>query len=354
MKPETIRCLERVEAALDPDHLSQTRRLWEDCRQYRPISHLPTVAGCSVPDWPQHSMAEIQSDMEAMLVSELRPVYASARVRDDRLPEIRANYGTGILPSLFGCEIVHLDPTTLPAALPLHDTDRIRAWVDSGLPDLRAGLGGRVLDTVAFFVEAMKPYPRLREWVGITLADTQGPLDAAEIVWGSEILEFMYEDPQLVHDFLDLVTDTLAAFTRAHQVIDGAPFDPPPTPLGRLCIREDATVMISGTMYDEFCKPRAQRLLDAFGGSIHWCGDGKAWWRSLITLRHLNAVNPYQGKYYDPVDMHWACREAGVMVWNWTTGLTPEQREHIRTGFTQVRWFADVDAARRALQESRP
>ncbi len=72
--------------------------------------------------------------------------------------------------------------------------------------------------------------------------------------------------------------------------LDGVPFAPPPTPLGRVCIREDATVMISGAMYDEFCKPRAQRLLAAFAGCIHWCGDAKAWWRSLITLRDLTAV----------------------------------------------------------------
>jgi len=111
-------------------------------------------------------------------------------------------------------------------------------------------------------------------------------------------------------------------------------------------VREDASVMISGGMYDTFCKPYAQRLLEQFGGCIHWCGDGKAWWRSLITLRNLNAVNPCQGQFYDPVEMHHACRDAGVMVCQWTTGLTPAQREQIRTGFTLVQWAADVDAAK--------
>ncbi len=348
MRPETVKCLERIEAALSPEHIARTRQLWEDCRQYRPVSRLPMVACCQAPDWPRYSMDEIQADKEKMLISELAPVYASCLIGDDRLPEIRANYGTGILPSLFGCEIVHLDPTTLPAAMPLHDTDRVRALLDAGIPDLRGGLGGLVLDTVAFYVEAFKPYPKLRKLVTINLADTQGPLDAAEIVWGSKILMFMYEDPSLVHAFLDLITDTIAAFTRAHQVVDGVPFDPPPTPLGRVCIREDATVMISSDMYNEFCKPRAQRLLDEFGGCIHWCGDAKAWWRSLITLRNLNAVNPYQGHFYDPVEMHAASRDAGVMVWQWTTGLTPEQRSRIKTGFTLIQWFPDVEAAVRA------
>lgn len=348
MNAKTLECLELVEEALDPAHLARTQGLWEDCRRYRPVSRLPVVMCCPAPGWPQYSMDEIQSDMEKMLVSELSPIYSSALVKDDRLPTIRANYGTGILPSLFGCAIQHFEHNTLPAALPLHDEGRIRGHVARGVPDLRGGLGARVLDTVAFYVEALKPYPKLREWVKIDLADTQGPLDAAEIVWGSEIFEAMYADPGLVHAFLDLVTDTLAAFTRAHQAVDGVPFDPP-GPLGRVCVREDASVMISGAMYDEFCKPRAQRLLDGFGGRIHWCGDGKAWWRSLIGLRNLNAVNPFQGQFYDPVEMHHACRDAGVMIWQWSTGLTPEQRARINTGFTLIQWTDNIEDAKRQV-----
>lgn len=97
MRSETLRCLELVEAALDPAHLARTRQLWDDCRHYRPIPHLPLVCMCPAPDWPQYSMDEIQSDREKMLVSELAHVYAACLVRDDTLPSIRANYGTGIL-----------------------------------------------------------------------------------------------------------------------------------------------------------------------------------------------------------------------------------------------------------------
>lgn len=347
-----MQCLERVEAALDPVHLARTRQLWEDCRHYRPVPHLPLRMLCSAPDWPRYSMDEIQSDPEKMLVSELAGVYAACQVKDDTLPSIRANYGTGILPSLFGCRIMHFDHGALPAALPLHDEARIRAHVEAGIPDLRTGLGGRVLDTVAFYVETLKTYPVMREWIMIDLADTQGPLDAAEVAWGSEIFLAMYEDPELVNRFLGLVTDTLAAFTRAHQAIDNVPFSPAPTPLGRVCIREDATVMVSGEMYDTFCKPYARHLLDMFGGCIHWCGDAKAWWRSLITLRNLNAINPYQGQFYDPVELFRAGREAGVMIWQWTTGLTQAQREQIPTGFTCVQWAADVETARREYERT--
>jgi len=106
MRSETIYCLERAESALVHAHLVRTRQLRDDCRHYRPISHLPVVVRAPAPEWPGYTMDEIQSDMKKMLISELTPVYASALIGDDRLPEIRANYGTGILPPLFGCEIV--------------------------------------------------------------------------------------------------------------------------------------------------------------------------------------------------------------------------------------------------------
>ena len=347
LQSETQRCLDRLETLIDPVHLDRVRALWRDCQSYQPISHLPFIVFYDAPNWPQYSMDEIQADMEKMLVSELAPVYASCLLKDDRLPMIRANYGTGILPSIFGCEIRHFDHGVLPAALPLHDTERIRAHVSNGVPNLRSGLGGRVLDTVAFFRDVLQPYPNLRKWVSIDLADTQGPLDAGEVIWGSEIFLAMIEEPNLVHAFLGLVTETISAFSRAHQAIDGIPFHATPNALGRVCVREDAGVMVSGKMYDTFCKPYTQRLLDEFSGSVHWCGDGKAWWRSLVQMRNLTAVNPYQGVFYDPVTMHAVCRAAGVMIWQWTTGLTETQREQIRTGFTMIDWASDLDTAKR-------
>jgi hypothetical protein len=77
-------------------------------------------------------MDEIQMDIKKRLGAELVAVYPSTMIRDDILPAVRAHYETGILPSLFGCEIKHLENDTLPAVLPLHDADRIRVQVDAG------------------------------------------------------------------------------------------------------------------------------------------------------------------------------------------------------------------------------
>lgn len=348
LRDETQRLLEKLEQAIDADHLQRVAILHAACQRYEPIDHLPLVINMPAPEWPVFDYEQIQHDREAMLLSQLGGVYAGCLLQDDRLLSIRANYGTSIIPSLFGCAVRTFD-NALPVALPWHSTDTIKALLDAGLPTLRGGQGGKVWDTITFFKEALAPYPRLREYVHIDLADIQGPFDAAEIIWGSEIFLALYDDPDLVHAFLALVTETIHQFILTHQRIDGEPFDGPCGIwgiLGRVCVREDASVNLGLPQYEEFVQPYTQRLLDAFGGCIHWCGDGKAWWRSLVTSRNLSAVNPYQSEFYDPVEMHAACRAQGVSIFQWTLPLPAEARERITTGLTRLAWADDLASAR--------
>lgn len=347
--------LERLEAAIDPAHLARVAALHAACQRYAPIPHLPLVVNFPPPDWPAFNCQQIQDDPDAMLLMELQNVYAGCLVRDDRLLSVRANYGTSIIPSLFGCR-VHCFDDALPVALPLHNTDRVRELLPAGVPDLRRGQGAKVFNMVARFQEAFAPYPRLREHVHINLADIQGPFDAAEIIWGSEIFLAMYDEPRLVHEFLALVTETIRQFILAHQRLDGEPFDGPCGiwgSLGRVCVREDATVNLGLAHYEEFVKPYTQRLLDEFGGCIHWCGNAQAWWRSLITLRRLTAVNPYQGEFYDPVEMHVAGRRAGVAIFQWTQPLPAAARQQITTGFTLITGADDLRLAQRRYEAER-
>lgn len=112
-------------------------------------------------------------------------------------------------------------------------------------------------------------------------------------------------------------------------------------------MREDASINLGLEHYETFVKPYTQRLLDEFGGCIHWCGDAKAWWRSLITLKNLTAINPYQGEFYDPVELHEACRETGVSIFQWTMPLSHEARERITTGFTLIAGAGSLESAQR-------
>ena len=84
---------------------------------------------------------------------------------------MRSNYGTGILPTMFGAELYLMDPEidTLPTAIPLggiasmHLEDSLRgvdeskaahavkALLDRGIPDMHTALGGKVLEMADYY-----------------------------------------------------------------------------------------------------------------------------------------------------------------------------------------------------------
>lgn len=137
--------------------------------------------------------------------------------------------------------------------------------------------------------------------------------------------------------------EELHAACRRYEPIPHLPivvnFHPPDWPRFNFQeILEDREKMLLSELAGVYagCLLKDDRLLDEFGGCIHWCGDAKAWWRSLITLKNLTAVNPYQGEFYDPVEMHAACRDAGVSIFQWTTPLSTEVQKRITTGFTLI------------------
>ena len=145
---------ESVEAALYADwqRFADGRHTATDIfspRRRRPLAPM-TLA------WPKVLMNPAFEDFDLMAVREL----AGCRrllAEDGGSPlSVRCNYGTGIMPSLFGAAVYMMDasidekPTTRHLAGGL---DRIRRLVDGGVPDVAGGLGERVWAMAERFLE---------------------------------------------------------------------------------------------------------------------------------------------------------------------------------------------------------
>jgi len=101
---------------------------------------------------------------------------------------VRSNYGTAILPSLFGVELFIMpnEADTLPTNHPLPGgINRIKDLVHNGLPSNRAGLGAKTLEMAEYFQSLLADYPKLKEYVHHYHPDIQGPMDVCELLWGS-------------------------------------------------------------------------------------------------------------------------------------------------------------------------
>ncbi len=314
---------------------------------------MPTIIHYPVPEeeWPDYGFLDIYADPDKMLLHQLRDVYAGARLKDDRLYGIRANYGTGILASMFGCPVVAF-ADSLPTATPV-SPDQLERVLHGDFPNPHSGLAGRALETVARFRDVLRPYPKLRQAVGSQMFDIQGPFDNAALIWGSSIYYAMCDEPDKVQRLMHLVTQTILSVVRAHRRIDGQPADEHDGAwhsLGGLCVRDDAAVTLSGARYESLVKPFDAELLAPLGGWIHFCGRAHQWWPKLLDLPGLKGINPYQGEFYDLCAMHEACEKAGVAIVQWTAPVDAGGRERVRTGFSRITWAADFDAARTMLE----
>jgi hypothetical protein len=340
--------LDKLESLIDLDHVRRTRELQRAAFAFRPVDHIPTLIAYppSEDEWPVYGFLDIFADREKMLLHELSDVYAGAKLQDDRLYGIRANYGTGIVASMFGCRTVTFEDS-LPTAIPL-SPEQLERILAGDVPAPSSGLASRALETAAWYREVLRPYPKLSQAVGSQMLDIQGPFDNASEVWGSSIYYDFYDAPDRVRRLIHLTTQAILGLVREHRRLDGCPLaehDGAWHHLGGVCIRNDSSVTMGGAQYAALVRPFDVELLGACGGWVHFCGKAHQWWRKLLDIPGLKGINPYQGEFYDLPAMYDACRAAGVAIVQWTVPLDAPSRERIRTGLSRIAWAASYDAA---------
>jgi len=266
-----------------------------------PPARQPSPPRC---EWPEVTVNEALEDQTAMLLQQFKGCSdVLTRGGGSRL-NVRCNYGIGILPSLFGCEIFLMDESTdtLPAAKPLASTEKIKALLDKGIPELTTGLGSKVFQMAQVFLGIFQKYPILRRHVHLYHPDLQGPIDVAEVVWGSDIFYAFHDQPDLVRDILKLLTDTYIVFMRRWYDLVGQPglYSAHWGMLqkGAVMIRDDSLMNLSPQIYQDLVRPLDQQIFRQFGrsGAIHFCGRGDHYIQLMSEIPGLTAVAMSQPK----------------------------------------------------------
>lgn len=336
------RCMEDLVSRIDPAEEQTNRRAWETFvdGQWREEFFVPPARTPRPPkvDWPDvHINDANDGDFEQMLLSQFKTVSDELSRGSGFCPCVRCNYGTGILPTQFGCELFAMprETKTLPTAIPLHDRDQVRAVLDAGVPDVRAGLGAKVLDCAEAFLAVFEKYPVLAEHIALYHPDWQGPIDVAEVVWGSEIFYSIVDEPDFVRSFIDLMTRTYAQFARAWFAMV------PPSSTGYnvhwgvlhkgvLVLRADSLMNLSPRVYVDLIRPLDQELFDEFGGGvIHYCGRGEHFIPAMCEIRNIFGINLSQPAWNDMEVIYQNTVDKGIPL----LGLNPsEVRRAIQAG----------------------
>lgn len=306
-KPETVlrRLLDTLEPCIDLEHVARLRALNRAAVYYEPVERLSLV--CYLPyeseDFTPYPYLEAFEDPAKMTVNQLLVGFGSvyehitAPVYDDAPYCIRPNLGVGVIPSMFGAEIQIIDDN-MPWAMPFKDIDDIRAIVDAPLPDVRAGLGQRILDQFDYFDYILAGYPNCWAAFETTLAGPQGPFSVAELMWGSRLYIDIYEHADLMKRLMDHIAKQIVKlYTVLNEKIrdslapDGG-YQHGCGTRGRVLVRNDSIINISPAMYRDLVGRYDAQVSKAFGGvGFHVCGKFEHQIDNLLTVPEVECID---------------------------------------------------------------
>jgi hypothetical protein len=257
--------------------------------------------------WPKVRVNQALGDFELMALQQLSGCSHVLETGSGAFMSVRSNYGTCILPSIFGAEIYYMpdESDTLPTNRPIPGgVNAMKDLIARGRPNNRTSLGAKTLQMAEVFADLLGKYPNVKKYVHHYHPDLQGPMDVCELVWGSGLFVDLYDYPDVAKALLDLLTQTYIQFLTEWSSI--VPFAGDYTVhwstliRGRILLRDDSAMNLSPEMFDEFIKPYNQKLYETFGGGAdHFCGRGDHFIQSNTSIPGLYAVNMSQPEYND-------------------------------------------------------
>lgn len=325
--------LSDLASRIDPDEEARVHAAWIDFLEGRYRGPDPFTPPTRTPrppavDWPRIHINDALADIDTMVLHQLSMVSDVLAHGGSQVLNVRANYGVSIMTSQLGCEVVTMarEQGNLPTTLPLGGsslaagrsrTDEIRAALDRGVPDLRAGQGADVFDCGDRFAELLAGDGLLERWILLYHPDAQGPIDNAELAWGSGMFLAFYDEPELLHRFLDLMVEHYIAFLRAwfaaHPPRGAYSVHWGNLMKGQIMLRDDSLMNLSPEIYGEFIRDReATCLAELGGGAIHFCGRGSHVIERLAAIDGLHAVNLSQPHLNDMETVFAATVDRGI------------------------------------------
>jgi len=192
----------------------------------------------------------------------------------DHIPAMTLYYmGEGILAAIYGAKqyLVERDPPYTEGRL---FADIFEAQKISNDFDIEDTEWGKILkEHVLCFMDATHGE------IPVGPPDYQSPYGTAtKLMPNEDLMIAMYEEPDLVHVFLERVTDGIIKLTETMEKWVGPDLyaknlsNPIPGKCGFL-IWDDYISVLTPKLHTEFCAPQNRRLFEKYGGGhLHTCG----------------------------------------------------------------------------------
>jgi len=252
------------------------------------------LVGIAVPPYgqQQYDMQQQWESPEAMFYEHLRAMIGAAQAKSAILPTLRANLGVAFAPSILGIEQqIFIDNMPWPQG---HLSKEVISKIDpTTIADKvsEKGLLPKAREIYAFY------HDKLGTTAYSFLPDTQGVMDIAHIIRGTELFMDLRDDPPFVHHMMEVSLQVYIAVTKAMKeaicepMFAGMHGGIAMTNGGtRYCM--DTTVLMRVSDAEEYEIPYLRRALAEFGGGwIHFCGAASDLLELLCQVPEARGLN---------------------------------------------------------------
>ncbi|MDR3070787.1 MAG: hypothetical protein LBU38_07265 [Propionibacteriaceae bacterium] len=244
---------------------------------------------------PIFPLVECMADFTKMEAQARRMMAQMASSHSDTPVNVATFITIGMVAEAFGASVEFL-PTGEVAVLPAFD-------------DISA-----VRHLKPTPVRQLEYYSKMRAWVDYSQShigtdypfwglDIQGPFSVADTIMGTtNLMLAMYDDPELVHKLLQMITDVSIELHSDHLAqaehpgFPGRNFPSISENVGLVVSEDTPMIMLSPDMYREFSLPYVNQLSQHFGGlSVHCCGDWRLKADCLLEIDQIRAVQLHGG-----------------------------------------------------------
>jgi len=289
--------LDYYESIIDVEHFHKTIELQKKIMQFEEPEHIGMRLMYPSDTFKRYTMQEIHSDMAKMMYNELLDCLPQIEAKDSGIPMLRANFGVGALPCAFGLKSYIIE-NNMPWVEHV-SKDEAKKILVRGVPDYTAGYGQRILEIYEFYKEVLSKYPKCNEVIKFHYPDYQGPFSTVHLILGTETYYEVYDDPDFIHELLDLSVETYLTFIRKikpyinDEMYDGYCLHWNALYPGKILLRNDSAVNLSVDMYKEFVEPYDLKIIKALGGkaSMHFCGRADHWIFELARCEDIIGLN---------------------------------------------------------------
>lgn len=357
--------LEELELKITDSHYNYVEKLHLKSMAHEKIDHLPLSL---IVEPTSHielfPYEEIFNDPEKMLYNELFKsfgcIYNSVMLQDEYPLHIRSNHGICAIPSMFGAK-VSIIGGNMPWVKHCEDLSEIKKLISHGVPDIKNGVAAQIFDTYAYYNDRLNEYPNCAKHIRLSQPDMQGPFDNAHLLMGSEIFYMLYDEPEIVHELLDVLTDTYIKYHSAVKPLlndeagNNAVYLHGGIYGGKAIVKDDTAIInLSKEHYIEFAQQYNERIENALGEiSIHYCGKALDWHFDVIKNKKVTTMNFGNPDLNDLSMLYgqWSSYKTPIVFWGYNGGIEALSKTiksiNPKTGMTLAVIAKDMEEGKR-------